>query len=295
MFKRHLFLFVLLLLVPLGARAQVPGTGQKAGDVVKVMSYNIRLDVASDSLNAWPQRRDFLASQVRYHAPNVLGIQEGLPQQVAWLNEHLTDYAYVGEGRDGGDKGEYSALFYQRQRLVPVRSGTFWLSPTPTVPSKGWDAALNRICTWAEFKDRAGGPRFLVFNTHFDHVGEVARQQSAELLLAAIDSLNHKKLPFVLMGDLNLEPSSAPIQHLTERLTDAFQAAPLRLGPAGTFTGFDYTRPASRRIDYIYTGNLPKTAVKAFATLSDAVDGRYPSDHFPVSATLHLRPRPTRN
>ncbi|MBC6993776.1 endonuclease/exonuclease/phosphatase family protein [Lewinella lacunae] len=258
------------------------------------MSYNIRLDVASDGPNAWPERRDFLASQVRYHAPVVVGIQEGLPQQVAWLNEHLKDYSYVGEGRDGGDRGEYSALFYQRQRLVPVRSGTFWLSPTPEVPSKGWDAALNRICTWAEFKDRVGGHRFMVFNTHFDHVGEVARQESAELLLAAIDSLNPKDLAFVLMGDLNLEPHSAPIQHLNERLTDAFTAAPLRLGPTGTFTGFDYTRPASRRIDYIFIGNLPKTAVRAFATLSDAVDGRYPSDHFPVSATLHLRPRPKR-
>ena len=288
---RFLSLLSLLLLIFSRAGAQVPAECREAEEVT-FMTYNIRLDVATDGENAWPRRRDFLASQVRFHRPDVLGIQEGLPGQVAWLNEHLTEYAYVGEGRDGGDRGEYSAVFYDRHRLEVVRSGTFWLSPTPEVPSKGWDAALNRICTWARFRDRAGGPDFLVFNTHFDHVGEEARKNGARLLLTMADSLNPAELPYVVMGDFNLTPETLPIQQLSAALLDAYEAAPLRLGPAGTFTGFQHDRPATRRIDYVFVGNLPATAITRFATLTDAVGGRYASDHFPLLTSLHPRPRP---
>ncbi len=261
-----------------------------AEQAIKVMTYNLRLDVASDGENAWPKRKEFLASQVEFHAPDVMGTQEGLPTQIDWLDGRLTGYARVGEGRRGGHKGEYSAIYYNRRRLTVKKSGTFWLSETPSEVSTGWDAALPRIVTWARFAERTGDRDFFAFNTHFDHEGEEARLQSADLILTMIDSLNKDGLPFVLTGDLNLTPDSGPLQKLSAALTDAFVAAPVRLGPVGTFTGFKHDVPASRRIDYIMVD--PKVEVINFATLTDAVEGRYPSDHFALTSTLHLRPRP---
>lgn len=256
------------------------------------MSCNVRLNVASDGENAWPKRRDFLASQVNYHLPDVIGTQEGLPEQVTWLQQHLTAYDYVGQGRDGGKKGEYSAVFYNRHKFKVKDSGTFWLSDTPGKISKGWDAALNRICTWARLAPRNSEQDFLIFNTHFDHRGTVARAKSVDLILNMIDSLNKDNLPYVVTGDFNLEPDTEPMQKLRAKMIDTYDAAPTRLGPAGTFNGFKYGAPASRRIDYVFASSTPRTKILRYATLTDAVDGRFPSDHFPVTATLHLRPRP---
>ena len=289
--KQH-YLLLFLLCTWLWAGAQVPGGSKEAtDDGLTVMSYNIRLDVASDSANAWPYRREFLVNQVLFHAPDILGTQEVLPSQLEYLDQHLTPYAYLGEGREGDGQGEYSALFYNRRKYAVARSGTFWLSPTPdVVGSVGWDAALPRVCTYGQFRDRGTDQQFWVFNTHFDHVGEQARVESARLITHVIDSLNRGGLPVVLLGDLNLTPESDPIGVLTDSLMDAYTAAGIRLGPAGTYTGFDYSTPAERRIDYIMVS--PDVEVSRFATLTDAVDGRFPSDHFPVLATLHLRPRP---
>jgi glycerophosphoryl diester phosphodiesterase len=288
-FSRFSLLVLILFFHYLGASAQVPGevNGEQG---LTVMTYNVRLDVASDGDNAWPKRKEFLASQVAFHAPDVMGTQEGTPSQIDWLDGRLTNYARIGEGRQGGHKGEYSAIFYNRQRLKVKESGTFWLSETPDIVSTGWDAALPRIVTWARFTERSGDRDFFAFNTHFDHVGATARLKSVDLILTMIDSLNKDGLPFVLTGDLNLTPDTAPLQRLSSALTDAFVAAPVRLGPVGTFTGFKRDVPASRRIDYIMVG--PGVKVVNYATLTDAVDGRYPSDHFALISTLHLRPRP---
>lgn len=288
-FYRYLCLALLVLLWVSDAEAQSRGEIND-DQMVKVMTYNIRLDVASDSLNAWPQRKEFLASQIEFHAPDIIGTQEGTPSQIDWLDERLTRYTRIGEGREGGHRGEYSAIYYNRHRLTVKASGTFWLSETPDQVSIGWDAALPRIVTWARFSERTGERDFFVFNTHFDHRGTEARSQSADLILTMIDSLNKKELPFVLTGDLNLTPDTAPLQKLSAVLTDAFIAAPIKLGPAGTFTGFRHDVPATRRIDYIFVS--PQVEVINFATLTDAINGRYPSDHFPLMSTLHLRPRP---
>ncbi len=293
---QSLLIFVLLFLW--GARTQVQAGQSHASGVrlsakrslaVKVMTYNIRLNTPQDGENAWPLRRDFLASQILFHEPDVLGIQEGLPEQVNWLQENLPGYAFIGEGRDGGDNGEYSAIFYRKDKLKVKSSGTFWLSTTPATPSKGWDAALNRICTWAQFSPRGSGPDFLVFNTHFDHRGEQARVESARLILQQMDNLNPQNLPCLLTGDLNLTPDAPPIRQLTKVLRDAFRTASVRLGPAGTFNGFNHEQPAERRIDYIMTSADQRLTVQKFATLTDAIAGKYPSDHFPLIATLLLR------
>jgi glycerophosphoryl diester phosphodiesterase/endonuclease/exonuclease/phosphatase family metal-dependent hydrolase len=282
------FFLIPFLLYSLGVGAQVPGNVDGAQGV-KVMTYNLRLNTANDGENAWPKRKEFLASQVEFHAPDVMGTQEGLPEQIDWLDSRLADYAYVGEGRQGGHAGEYSALFYHRKRFKVRQSGTFWLSETPGEVSKGWDAALPRIVTWARFAERTGDQDFLVFNTHFDHVGETARLKSVDLILTMIDSLNEDGLPFVVTGDLNLTPETAPLQKLSSALTDTYHAAAIRLGPVGTFTGFNYDKPATRRIDYIMVS--PGVKVLNYATLTDAVDGRFPSDHFALVSSLHLRPR----
>lgn len=286
------FVFLLaILLFTHAARAQVGCEDQTAGQL-KLMTYNIRLDVASDGINAWPNRREFLANQIRYHLPDVVGTQEGRPNQIAWLYDNLTEYAYFGEGRDGNGQGEICALFYNRHRLSIAAAGNFWLSPTPSVPSKGWDAAFNRVCTWARFSDRSGGPDFYVLNTHLDHRGREARRRGVEVMLSVIDSLNRDSLPVFVMGDLNLKPETEPIRALAARFTDTYTVAPLRLGPEGTFTGFRVDTNAGRRIDYVFAGNVPERAVRSYAVLTDAIQGRYPSDHRPVVVTLNLRPRP---
>lgn len=289
--RHSLYATLFLFLVPVWAHTQVPCEpfGEQS---VQVMTYNIRLDTENDRGNAWPHRRDFLADQVRYHLPDVLGTQEGLPHQIDWLDENLTEYAYVGEGRRGGHAGEYSAIFYNRHRLRVKDSGTFWLSDTPDQVSTGWDAALPRICTWARFAERTGARDFLVFNTHFDHVGKQARINSVDVILRMVDSLSPDGLPYVVMGDLNLTPETEPLRKLSAAMTDTYGAADISLGPEGTFTGFRHDVPATRRIDYVFVSGSPRVEVSRYAVLTDAIDGRYPSDHLPVTATLHLRPRP---
>ena len=149
---------------------------------LKLMTYNIRLDVASDGENGWPNRKEYWASQLSFHEPDIFGIQEALPNQVLDIAGLLPKYNYVGIGRDGIGKGESSNIFYKKDRFKVLEENTFWLSETPNKISKGWDAALNRVCTYALLKDNKSKQTFWVFNTHLDHIGEVARTNSIQLI-----------------------------------------------------------------------------------------------------------------
>lgn len=250
------------------------------------LTYNIRFDNPGDGEDRWDLRKDFLADQVRWYAPTVMGTQEGLHHQVVYLDSVLADYAYLGVGRDdGAQAGEYCALFYRTDELEVLESGTFWLSPTPERPSKGWDAAIVRICTWARFAHRAKGTEFWVFNTHFDHVGRQARVESARLIHQKVMEKTGGKAPTVIMGDLNLTPETEPIQIFGENWADARTHAALTLGPEGTFTGFDSCTPAERRIDYIFV-HPDLYEVQRYLVLSDRRNGHYASDHFGVYAEL---------
>ena len=251
---------------------------------LKTMTYNIRLDVASDGENAWPERKDFIVSQLQFHEPDVLGTQEGLPHQVKYLTENLPYYGLIGQGRDGVDKGEYSAIFYNKGKFEIKDSGTFWLSETPDTISKGWDAAINRICTYALLEDKNSEKTFWVFNTHFDHVGVVSRQKAVGLILKRIKALNTAKLPVVVMGDLNVTPDSKVISLLNEQLIDTRTAARIHFGQEGTFNGFNYNQIANRRIDYIFVSK--GFEVQKYATLTESKDLHFPSDHFPVLALV---------
>lgn len=265
---------------------------------LRVMTFNIRYDTPDDGPNAWPHRRDRVAALIRYHDADAIGLQEALLHQLTDLDTRLPGFARVGVGRtDGATGGEFSAILYRTARLELLESGTFWLSPTPGVTgSKGWDAALERIATWARFRDRATGCSHLQLNTHFDHVGVVARRESALLIRQRLGALAGD-LPAVVTGDLNADPASEPYLVLTSDsaglagpvLRDAFGSSrEAHYGPTSSWNAFRAIEPG-RRIDYVLAS--PDVGVGKHAILSDQWDDRFPSDHLPVLASLEIRCR----
>jgi endonuclease/exonuclease/phosphatase family metal-dependent hydrolase len=261
---------------------------------LNVMSFNIRLNIKSDSLNSWPYRKDMAASQVLFHETHILGVQEALHEQMTDLSERLPSFKYIGAARDDGkQKGEYSAIFYDTTRLQLLKTETFWLSQTPTVPgSKSWDAAITRIVTWGKFKDRKTKTEFFVFNTHFDHMGKEARRQSALLILEKIGSITGK-FPVIITGDFNSKPTDDPIKFLTDTtkklyLTDTKSISKTpHYGPTGTFNGFQSKETSEEPIDFIFIRN--GVQVLQHATLSQTWMGRFSSDHFPVFARIEIK------
>jgi len=263
--------------------------GAAGSQSLKIMTYNIRLDTPSDEQNAWPLRKAWLCEQIKTADPGIFGIQEGLPQQVKYIDSVFNGFRHIGVGRDDGAlKGEFSAIWYNTKKFRLIRHGTFWLSTTPESPSMGWDAACKRICTYGLFRDIPSGRQFWVFNTHFDHIGVVARKNSALLILQKIDTLNKSGLPVILMGDFNGDPDSDPIKIIAEKLQDSKVAdKSMSMGPGGTFNAFDASKPARERIDFIFSGN-GANAVN-YQVIREQRDGKYASDHFPVIAEISLQ------
>lgn len=260
-----------------------------SAQTLKLITYNIRLQTESDGANSWTNRKDFLAGQLAFYNPDVFGVQEALPQQVDDLTKFFANYSVAGSGRDGFGKGESSNIFYRKDRFILKDSGTFWLSETPGKISKGWDAALNRVCTYVLLKDKQTKKSFWVFNTHMDHIGEIARTKSIDLILHTIDSLNAKKYPVVLMGDFNSEPQTPRISALREKMSDArLVSEQPPFGPDGTFNGFKHDQPVTALIDYIFVSKYSGARVLKYAVLSDSRNLRYPSDHLPVYAELSI-------
>ena len=255
---------------------------------VKLITYNIKYDNPNATENAWDKRKDIITSQITFYEPGVFGIQEGLDHQVKYLDNQLESYRYVGVGReDGKTKGEYSAVYYNQNAFTELENGTFWLSKTPNKPSVGWDAALERICTWVLLEHKKSGKKLRVFNTHFDHRGEQARANSARLILRKIDDISRAGETVALMGDLNALPDQEPIEVISEKLKDARIVSQTQsFGPEGTYNGFNYTEPPNRRIDYIF---VKDTEVMKYGVLNDPVNLHFPSDHFPVYAEIRLR------
>lgn len=257
---------------------------------LKLMTYNIRLDLEADGENSWSNRKDFFTAQIQFYEPDIFGVQEARPNQIDDLNSLLPQYNHLGIGREGIDKGESSAIFYNAQRLRVVTSNTFWLSETPDEISKGWDAAFNRVCTYALFKDKKSRATFWVFNTHLDHVGEEARTKSIQLILSKIKSLNTKKLPVFFMGDFNSEPTSQRIIDLKKEMNDSRELSLAKpFGPSGTFNDFKHNEPVTKLIDYIFISKNAKLKVMKYAVLSDSKDLKYPSDHLPVYVEIDVK------
>ena len=257
---------------------------QQKGKPINIITYNIRLNVASDGVNAWPNRKDNVKALVKFHDADILCVQEALPEQFDALLEG-SNFDVVGVGReDGKRKGEFSAVYFDKNRFTKKDGGTFWLSQTPDVPSRGWDAALNRVCSWVRLFDKLNKKEFLVFNTHYDHIGVQARIESAKLLKKKIQQIA-PTLPVVFTGDLNVTPETEAISTIKSFLTDA-KAISIEpaYGPSGTFNAFDFNSDLKDRIDYIFVNKGFK--VQKFAVLSDSKEKRYPSDHLPVFARL---------
>ncbi|WP_026755324.1 endonuclease/exonuclease/phosphatase family protein [Sediminibacter sp. Hel_I_10] len=253
-----------------------------SGQNISVMTYNIKLDYPKEGKNSWNNRQDFMMNQIKFHAPDIMGVQEALPNQMKDIDRLLPKYSFIGVGRDDGDdEGEYSAIFYNTETSEVLENGTFWLSETPSTVGMGWDAVCNRVCTYGLFKNNVTNQKFWVFNTHFDHVGEVARMESVHLILRKIKELNVENLPVVLTGDFNLEPNTKNIALITEELDDSKAVSDLSFGPEGTWNGFNFDQSVTRRIDYVFVSKS-KISVEKYAVLSDSWDLKYPSDHLPV-------------
>jgi endonuclease/exonuclease/phosphatase family metal-dependent hydrolase len=287
-----------LALATLGAFATAaPGSAQQPAPL-RVLSFNIRYGTADDGDNHWRHRKDLVVRALRESGADVVGLQEALAFQVDEILEAVPDWQGIGTGRDDGErKGEMAAVLWRRDRFELLESGTFWLSDTPEVPgSTSWGNSITRICTWARLRTRAEARSFYVFNAHLDHRSAPSRLRAAELIAARIASREHQH-PVVLTGDLNAGEGSPPLLYLrgeavgptTGRstpivLVDTFRTVHPEASRVGTFNGFTGAREGEK-IDYVLV------AAGEFRARDAAIErwsdsGRYPSDHFPVSATL---------
>lgn len=267
----------------------VASCGEQSEAKIEVMSFNIRLDHVADSMNNWKYRKDNAAQMIAYYAPDIVGMQEVVKNQLDDLKKRLPQYTALGVGRaDGKEKGEYCSLFYKTDRFELLKNGDFGLSEVPdSIGKKGWDAACERIVTWAVLKDKVSGREVAAFNTHFDHVGKEARRESANLILEKIKQIAGD-LPVIVTGDFNGTVDSEPVAVLTEGgMKNACVIAKVAYGPTWSFHDFGRIPVEKRRlIDFIFV-NAP-VEVERYRTISDKPDNGYLSDHAPILATLKM-------
>lgn len=273
---------LLLICVNLPAQAQ---------QEIKVMSFNIRLDVASDGDNRWDARKDKVAALMNYYEADFIGAQEVQHHQLQYLLQELKHYNSIGVGRDDGkEAGEYSNIFYNKEKFDVLQQSTFWLSQTPDSVSFGWNAVCRRVCTYGLFQDKKTKKKLWVFNTHFDHIGDTARLESAKLITEKIQQLTSTKHPIIITGDFNSSPNEAPAAYLTKHFRNARDNSREKpYGPADTWNGFAFDKKPEGCIDYIFLSLHSRMEVEKFATITDSNDKKYPSDHFPILATIVLK------
>lgn len=258
---------------------------------LRAMTFNIRTAAGRDGANAWPHRKELVAATIARFDPDILGLQEVLAEQIEFLEAELPQYRWVGvdRGLNGGTGlSEATPIFYRYRALVPIESGTFWLSTTPDLPTRGRRA--SRIVTWARFHHLETGRQIYVFNTHFTLRRGRRQIRSAQQINERIAALPAGSA-VIVMGDFNAVAESSETWRvaLDQGLRDAWLVAAERQGPAVTANGFG-PPPTDRegRIDWILVGG--PVAVRAATTVVRSVDGRYPSDHYPVLATLLVGP-----
>lgn len=261
---------------------------------VRIMTFNIRTGRAKDGENDWSHRKLFVSDVIRQYSPDVLGVQEAFRFQLDALNRRLPEYGEVGIGRDGGTKGEYSAILYKKERFDVTESGTFWLSDTPKKPSKHWGNAYRRICTWAHLTDKKSKRSLYVYNTHLDHKSQRAREEGVQLIMKYVKERTHQD-PFVLTGDFNAGEDNPVIEYLKgtgssvnptyATVVDSFRILHPDKKVAGTFNGFRGQLDGPK-IDYIFV--TPDTRTLEATIVRTNMDGHYPSDHFPVTAQLRF-------
>jgi endonuclease/exonuclease/phosphatase family metal-dependent hydrolase len=251
-----------------------------------VMTFNLRYNNAGDQENAWPNRIDSVCAMIKKHDPDVFGIQEGLYSMLLDLSDRLHEYHWFADGRDGVKEGEFSAVFYKRDAIDVLSTGQFWLSETPEVPgSVSWESAFPRVCTWGHFQFKGGSRQeFSFYNTHLDHISEEAREKGVQLIWETMNKhWEQKKRPSILTGDMNATPSSKAIQFLKNQkeLVDTYQYVEAEVG--ATFHGFK-GGSEGEPIDYIFV--TKDITIHAILVDRSHVNGKYPSDHYPVVGCL---------
>lgn len=280
------FIILFTLLACTSMSFESPGPGDNAS--FNIMTYNIRMNTPDDGVNAWPLRKDKVAGLIKFHQADIFGVQEALISQMNDLKNSFPDFESYGVGRDDGkEAGEFMTIFFRKSRFEKLSCGTLWLNETTDKPGLGWDAACNRTCTWIKLRDLSTKKSFYHFNTHFDHRGKVAREESAKLILKFIAEINKENLPVILTGDFNSTKEAAPIQKILTVLADSrdkCKTAPY--GPNGTSGGFD-VKIMPHVIDYIFINE--KVTVLRHGVLSDSFGLFYPSDHLPVLAEISLQ------
>ncbi|MCU9612685.1 endonuclease/exonuclease/phosphatase family protein [Caldibacillus lycopersici] len=260
-----------------------------------VMTYNLRVDIPNDRLNAWSFRQEKVVKMIEKHKPIIIGTQEGLLYMLEALEENLPEYEWIGEGRRGGKRDEYCAIFYQKQLLQVVDNGQFWLSEQPLVANSiSWESDFPRICTWVRFRFLADPmQQFIVYNTHLDHISQKARENGIHLILEKIKEHQEKtNLPIILMGDFNSTPENnvirflhgtQPIHNVVTELRDAYEKLQGQLG--STYHAFEGVKDGEP-IDYIFvTNNIQVLETKIDR---DKIENSFPSDHYPVITRVQL-------
>jgi endonuclease/exonuclease/phosphatase family metal-dependent hydrolase len=264
--------------------AQAPAPTPAAA--LKVMSFNVRMGIANDGDDHWTKRREQLFALLRDQRADIVGLQEAMRFQLEEIVRAVPEYDFVGVGRtDGRQAGEYSAILYRTSRLTPRRSETFWFSDTPMVPgSMTWGNRYERICTWAYFEDREG-PAFYAYNLHIDHESQPSRERSADLLMKTIEA-RAPKAPVVVTGDFNSGEDNPAAKTVGRTLRDTYRVLHPGEKEVGTFNGFTFGKTDGDKIDYVFVE--PGTEVIAATIIRTSVSGHYPSDHFPITATVRL-------
>ncbi|MGL4911804.1 MAG: endonuclease/exonuclease/phosphatase family protein [Romboutsia sp.] len=257
---------------------------------MKIATFNIRYDEVNDNENVWGNRKDKVCGLINFHEWSAFGLQEVLKHQLEYLRENLPEYDYVGVGRDDGkEAGEYAPIFYRKDMFELEESNTFWLSKTPEIPSKSWGAACVRICTYAKLIDKKSQKRVLIMNIHFDHESEEARYEAVKLLIKKSNEIVDNEA-VIILGDFNSPPSERCYKEISSRLSDvSLVCKQPYYGPKGTFTEFKFNIgwDSLEEIDHIFVND--KVEVEKAGTLTDNIDRKYLSDHFPVVAKLILK------
>ena len=269
----RIFLFIYFLLSNL------------VSDEIKVISYNVRYNNPNDGKDIWENRRSTIVNFIKNENPDFLGLQEVNHAQLLFLNSNLSNYSFVGVGRDDGKtKGEYSPIFYNNNLFDLIKSDTFWLSSTPDKISVGWDASMERICTYAVFKSKTNKKNIWVFNTHFDHIGMEAREKSADLIISVINKLTEPEDYVVLTGDFNLLDDSKPIMNLQSNFNDTNKNLEKTDKSYGTFNNFKLNFVSKSRVDYVFEKNFK--LINSRHIIVKTPEGRWASDHHPILAKL---------
>ena len=272
------------------------GQVEESSNQFRVMTYNIRYagDEKIDGINSWNNRKNSVVSMIRFNHADIVGLQEALLLQINDLTGLLPGYSWIGVGRDDGkSKGEFSAILLRSDRFDVLRHSTFWLSDTPDLPSKGWDAAFPRVVTWAEMKDKETEKIFFIFNTHYDHIGEIARNNSSKLLVKSIKEIcNNSRV--IVTGDFNTRISSEAYQILTGQSDDKLTLydaqsvnQTVHHGSHVTFNGFGTAIEPGNKIDFIFV--TKDISVLQHGVVDETIDGHYPSDHMPVIAEIIIK------